>query len=426
MGRPRKCWTKRVGSHGHHVTAYERVADGPIWLRWWIPSTSTEPGRWQYRALKHTDRSAAEEIARTIVAQLLAATVAADSGRVTMAELFARYEREVSAHKKGTQPREDERRVKIWTHVLGATCLASALDTPTLDRFVRERRAGEISIDGIELAKKPSDAAIFADLVFLQSVLNWATRVRRSNGAQLLATNPIRGYQSPRNKNIKRPVATYDRYLAVRKHADAADPQQLFGSFLDLIEALGWRVSAVCALRGSDVDRAKVPPLAPNGRILKRSDVDKEGVQMWVPLSPDARAAIDRITELHVDAGRPAIGDVPLFPSPKEPKPGQPVKSWTRFHARDLLERTEDRAELEHLAGGDFHPYRRAWASARKHLPLTDVAHAGGWRDLRSLERCYTLPDEETTLAVVLESRKVRDVQVANDEKKSQQNEAAS
>jgi hypothetical protein len=31
-----------------------------------------------------------------------------------------------------------------------------------------------------------------------------------------------------------------------------------------------------------------------------------------------------------------------------------------------LLERAERLAELPHQEGGDFHPYRRAWASGRK------------------------------------------------------------
>jgi hypothetical protein len=82
---------------------------------------------------------------------------------------------------------------------------------------------------------------------------------------------------------------------------------------------------------------------------------------------------------------------------------------WSRYHARDLLERAETAAELPQLDGGDFHAYRRAWATARKHLPAADVAHAGGWRDLRSLERSYQRVDDETLLAVVTEPRKLRD-----------------
>jgi hypothetical protein len=47
-------------------------------------------------------------------------------------------------------------------------------------------------------------------------------------------------------------------------------------------------------------------------------------------------------------------------------------------------------------------------ATARKHLPLKDVAEAGRWRSTDTLLRCYTQVDEATMLAVVSETRKVR------------------
>jgi hypothetical protein len=72
------------------------------------------------------------------------------------------------------------------------------------------------------------------------------------------------------------------------------------------------------------------------------------------------------------------------------------------------LERAEKLAEVEPLKGGDFHPYCGKWASERKHLSTHDVAAAGGWRDLRSLEDCYQSADDETMLAVVTEPRKLR------------------
>jgi len=60
-----------------------------------------------------------------------------------------------------------------------------------------------------------------------------------------------------------------------------------------------------------------------------------------VPLSKDARAALDRL---------PTIGGY-LFANVEG-------KAWSRWHARDLLERAEKLAELEPLEGSDFHAYR--------------------------------------------------------------------
>lgn len=60
-------------------------------------------------------------------------------------------------------------------------------------------------------------------------------------------------------------------------------------------------------------------------------------------------------------------------------------------------------------SSGLWHPYRRKWATERKHLPLKDVAAAGGWKDTETLLTCYQQPDNETLLAVMSEQRKVRE-----------------
>ncbi|MGH7662754.1 MAG: hypothetical protein ACRENI_00415, partial [Gemmatimonadaceae bacterium] len=157
-----------------------------------------------------------------------------------------------------------------------------------------------------------------------------------------------------------------------------------------------------CQLRASDADR-QAAAVAPFGRLRKRGECDKEGVEQWVPLSAAGRSAIDRIFELN-----PCVGDMPLFPAPVARATDRP-KPWSRFHARTLLGRAEKKAGLLPLEGSDFHAYRRAWATERKHLPAQDVAAAGGWRDLRCLQTAYTHADDETILAVVTEPRKLRD-----------------
>jgi hypothetical protein len=81
---------------------------------------------------------------------------------------------------------------------------------------------------------------------------------------------------------------SYDRFLKIRDKANVVDPQRSFAAFLDVVEGLGWRVTATCQLKASDVDR-KRDKTAPNGRIRKRADVDKEGVEMWIPLSETVR-----------------------------------------------------------------------------------------------------------------------------------------
>ena len=63
--------------------------------------------------------------------------------------------------------------------------------------------------------------------------------------------------------------------------------------------------------------------------------------------------------------------------------------------------KAEKFAGLPKLAGGQFHPYRRLWATERKDLPVQDVAAAGGWKTVETLQRLYQQADGATTLAAV-------------------------
>jgi hypothetical protein len=89
-----------------------------------------------------------------------------------------------------------------------------------------------------------------------------------------------------------------------------------------------------------------------------------------------------------------------------------PAVPMDRHALRALLAKAEARAKLPKLDGGLWHPYRRKWATERKHLPLADVAEAGGWQGIDTLLRCYMQPTRDVLLAVVTEPRKVRDVAV--------------
>jgi len=60
----------------------------------------------------------------------------------------------------------------------------------------------------------------------------------------------------------------------------------------------------------------------------------------------------------------------------------------------------EKKAKLPKLDGSLWHAYRRKWAIERKHLPLKDVAAAGGWKDVSTLLEVYQQSDEESILAV--------------------------
>ena len=394
MGRSGR-WSRRVGGYGHRVEVYER-SPGRICLRWWNPKER----QMKRVALGHGDRDLAEQQARRVAGDLLAGTLAAKTGRLTVADLFARYAA-VTEQRGPVQAAEARRRMDLWRAVLSPERDVKTLDTSIVDEFVRNRRAGAVRVPGRDLAPKVGETTIGADVIFLQRALGWATKTRLADGTPLLAENPIRGYKPPATSFPRRPVATYERFQALIAVADDVDPQHLFRPFLGLVEGLGWRVSALCHLRAADVDRAKRPN-APWGRLRKRAEHDKMRVERWIPVNEAVRRALDRAAK---ESG--AVGEAWLFPSPRNPQ-----RPWTRWHARDLLDRAEDLAGLEHMEHGGFHAFRRKWAVERKDLPLADVMAVGGWSDRDTLLTCYQVADEATLLAVAMEPRKLREKKV--------------
>lgn len=388
MSPRRKLWSKSVGSYGSKVEIRERTIGGNLYIR--------AGSVWE--SLGHRDREAAEKRAKEISGDLLAAKESLRKGARPLSYVFARYEREESRFK--AQPGEDARRIDVWNaffeteRVHDARMIAPA----HIRRFERLRRAGKIKVKDRELRANPSETTIGADIIFLHTVLNWATTAQEGEG-RLLVSNPIVGYQIPKTKNPLRPVATFDRFVRVYRQTDKVDAQKLFRSFFALIgNELDWRVSAVCAIRISEIDFNSYPD-APAGRLYKNPLVDKENVGGWIPLTPRARRALQRAVRR-----RGAIGDVYLFESPK--RPGQP---WRRQHARDLLERAETLAQVGHVEGGDFHPYRRKWSTERKHHAWADIAAVSGRKDRDTFEKSYTAADAAGMLAVVNEPRRLRE-----------------
>jgi hypothetical protein len=98
------------------------------------------------------------------------------------------------------------------------------------------------------------------------------------------------------------------------------------------------------------------------------------------------------------------LGVVGGWVFPAEKKPEQPMD---RHLFDKWLTVAETKAELPKLDGGLWHTYRRKWATERKHLPLKDVAAAGGWNDVDTLLTVYQQPDPATLLMVMSEPRKV-------------------
>jgi integrase len=173
-------------------------------------------------------------------------------------------------------------------------------------------------------------------------------------------------------------VASDDRFEALRNVSDSVvmevrsrgkpfRQRSYLSEILDLAHDTGRRITAICSLRYQDL-RLEPRSDAPHGAIRWPEVTDKEGREWIAPISPRVRNALDRVFR-----DRPGIGPAYIFPCPTDP--ARPVQ-YERV--RTWLRRAETLANLPNQRGSSFHAYRRAWATARKHLPVTDVAAAGG------------------------------------------------
>jgi integrase len=257
------------------------------------------------------------------------------------------------------------------------------------------------------------DGTVRSDCLWLRQVLGWGTtwRERDGNGPYLVREDPVRGFAVPQEKNVRRPVATTDRFEALRKVSDQVPMEVRRGGnretvrsylseLLDLVHGTGRRVSAVLALRYENLQLAKTKG-APYGAIQWPDSTDKMGKGWAAPIDATVRAALDRVLR-----ERPGIGAAYLFPSAacsEKPVSYEEARRW-------LLD-AEGLAKVAKQDGSSWHAYRRGWATARKHLPVADVAQAGGWESTETLQRCYQQPDPATILAVVLSGAELREVE---------------
>lgn len=182
----------------------------------------------------------------------------------------------------------------------------------------------------------------------------------------------------------------------MRTHWGKREVQRSYLSeLLDISNGTGRRLSPICQLTYEDLRLAE----GQHGVIRWPAHTDKMGRETIVPISPRVREALERIL-----MERPGIGRAPLFPSRDDPQ-----KSISRHLADAWLRKGEALAKLEPQKGSLWHAYRRKWATERKHLPDVDVATAGGWKTVQTLQSAYQQADAETMLLVVMEAGELRE-----------------
>lgn len=421
-----KSWSYSEGDYGHRVRVFTRSGRKCIYIEHWdaalgkrvpfsLGHADREKARNQCRDLSDALRlgvtlpaaaevsSALEPVAPTAKPVLEVRhepqPVAATAARALAWDLlFALYHEEEGQYKKGAQPREDLRRQKVWRAFFALEKIEEPghLDQSAIKKFTRLRIKGRLHVDGVKLTledpERPGEdvvtaTTVHADVVYLVTVLNWANQ-KRTAGKRLLAEVPIR-LPVLKTPEPRRPIATYEDVRDLRRVANQVDPRGYFGCYIRLHDALGWRVTAVCSIKASEVCLQPHDGM-PYGYVRKNPAVDKEAVGQRVPLSRLAQATFKRLLRLR---GAAAGDDKFLFAGPKDVS-----RPWLRWYVRDLTNRAERLAEIAHMGGS--HAFRRKWVSERKDHPIPDIMAAGGWTDERSL-RAYLHDDTDTTFQVV-------------------------
>jgi integrase len=413
MAKEQKTWSFKAGDRPFTVTVYERERGGIICARVWDGSARNGTGNFLRVSLGHRDKARAKRYAIEEAAKLQTGNSDIERGKVTLAQVFAAYLKFRTPRKAKSEQQADERRAELWARVLGNTCPHN-VSMAQWQSFIGARMCGAIDARGNavpEEKRTPVRArSAEADCTWLWLVFNWAVKWRTDGGRYLMRENPVRGYEMPREQNPLQPVASQDRFEAVRAISDGVLMEvrpkgkrilqrSYLSELLDLADTTGRRLSAICGLRFEDLQLEKTAT-APHGAILWPARTDKKRKARTAPLAPRARAAIDRIVR-----ERPGIGTAPLFPSPTNQS--EPI---SRHLADAWLRKAEKNAKLSKQKGGVWHPYRRKWATERKHLPDVDVAQAGGWESLDALKRSYQHADPTTMLSVVLGGAELREV----------------
>src|SRR5258705_1611807 len=299
----------------------------------------------------------------------------------------------------------------MFTRVFGGDRDLSRLPLQVWEQFLRQRQTGAIDPQGRPVPepqnaedppRRPVRArTVESDAEWLWKVLGWATEADDPEGRPLLRVHPLKRERFraaiPRVVNPRRPVATQDRYEALLAVADQVHPY--LGPLLALVNGTGRRIGAVTQLRYADLQLAKRKS-APHGAIAWPGETDKMGKAWSAPLNAAVRATLDALL-----AARPGLGAAYLFPAPKNA--GKPVDRWL---ASKWLEEAQLLAKLPRLGRSLWHAYRPKLATERKHLPVQDVAMAGGWTNAATLQLIYQQPDEGMLYRVVSEPAELREV----------------
>lgn len=153
--------------------------------------------------------------------------------------------------------------------------------------FTRQRLSGGIICRRNRKTGPVRARSVEVDLQLLHTMLRWAVTVRTRSGRRLLDQNPLAGVRRLREKNPKRPVASWERYQETRRTLQdlTANAKSEVSRLkwlklelaLTLAEATGRRLGAIRQLKWEDIDFSR-------STIRWRAETDKKGKEWIVPI----------------------------------------------------------------------------------------------------------------------------------------------
>jgi integrase len=383
------------------VTAEERKFGGAVRLKSYDPRIQgyvTRSLKFSVRDAEGTLIEEAVDRAKSAAADLVNALIKGDAilRKTTMKELVRAFTRDELPGMKERYRKAVKRELDLLEAFFAKAYHLEDLTPREWNALARQRASGEINSSG-EAVTDPKDRrpvgarTVAITLKTLRQLCRWGAAARRSNGSFLLSQDPTRGLKVPSEKNPRREWLDDAEFEAMVEAADKVHP--FMRTLLLIAGETGRRIGAIVALRYSDW----LPDVGSYGALRWRADSDKLGREWVAPLTPRLRSELQRLLR-----ERPGIGDTPMFPAPASEGP---VDVWL---ATKWWKRTEKEAGVPRRKGQGWHSLRRRFATARKHLPLRDVAHMGGWKGTHVLANIYQQPDMDTMEQVATGARELR------------------
>jgi integrase len=329
------------------------------------------------------------------------ASVAKQGELLTLGRLADLYELRGSLTAEENYRKEQAAKIRRIAEHVGTDKPVVSLSQSDVNTWITYRR------EPGEAKRKVRQSTIWGEVAALKIALNWAVSEKYADGTPLLGDNPLAKVRVEKEKQPRRPVADAERYAKLKAVARLVSP--VFELALDLAAGTGHRIGAILGLRWQHVlfdptEAAEAAKELDSAFGWTNTDFPFGGLHFYAerrannkahphvaPMTEPVREAVERAR-----SKQSAIAGAWLFADSRDP-----TKPLTRWQLNRWLREVERRAKVPHLKQGAWHPFRRGWATARKHFPHMDVAKLGGWVDVTTMEKCYQQADAQTIRAII-------------------------